>query len=47
MSHYSDLLQEAIHSIIEVKEESDIMSLFSRVKLLHFEIKYQGLMILS
>ena len=29
MSHYSDLLQEAIHSIIEVKEESDIMSLFS------------------
>lgn len=29
MSHYSDLLQDAIHSIIEVKEESDIMSLFS------------------
>ena len=29
MGHYSNLLQEAIHSIIEVKEESDIMSLFS------------------
>lgn len=29
MSHYSNLLQDAIHSIIEVKEESDIMSLFS------------------
>ena len=29
MSHYSDLLQDAIHSIIEVKEESDILSLFS------------------
>lgn len=29
MTHYSDLLQDAIHSIIEVKEESDIMSLFS------------------
>ena len=29
MSHYSDLLQDAIHSIIEEKEESDILSLFS------------------
>ena len=29
MSRYSDLLQQAINSIIEVKEESDIMSLFS------------------
>jgi hypothetical protein len=29
MRHYSDLLQQAINSIIEVKEESDIDSLFS------------------
>lgn len=29
MTHYSDLLQQAIRSIIEVKEESDILSLFS------------------
>lgn len=29
MEHYSILLQDAIHSIIEVKEESDIASLFS------------------
>ena len=29
MRHYSDLLQSAIESIITVKEESDIDSLFS------------------
>ncbi len=29
MTCYSDLLQNAIHNIIEVKEQSDIMSLFS------------------
>lgn len=29
MAHYSELLQRAINSIIEVKEESDIASLFS------------------
>jgi hypothetical protein len=29
MRHYSDLLQQAIDSIIEVKAESDIDSLFS------------------
>ena len=31
MRHYSDLLQSAIESIITVKEESDIDSLFSKV----------------
>ena len=29
MEHYSDLLQEAINSIVSIKEESDIDSLFS------------------
>ena len=29
MSFYSDLLQQTIQSIMDVKEESDIMSLFS------------------
>ena len=29
MRQYSDLLQKAIHSIIDVKEEADIASLFS------------------
>lgn len=29
MNHYSDLLQSAIESIITVKDESDIDSLFS------------------
>ncbi len=29
MGHYSDLLQEAINSIVSIKEESDIDSLFS------------------
>ena len=29
MDHYSDLLQQAIDSIIHVKEEKDIDSLFS------------------
>lgn len=41
MTHYSDLLQQAIRSIIEVKEETDIMSLFSEgeTSMLHNEIK--------
>ena len=29
MQHYSDLLSKVIHSIITIKEESDIDSLFS------------------
>ena len=43
MSHYSDLLQEAIHSIIEVKEESDIMSLFSAGETTALRNKISGL----
>ena len=43
MSHYSDLLQEAIHSIIEVKEESDIMSLFSAGETTALQNKISGL----
>ena len=29
MEHYSDLLQEAINSIVSIKEENDVDSLFS------------------
>ena len=43
MSHYSDLLQDAIHSIIEVKEESDIMSLFSEGETTALTDEIQGL----
>lgn len=43
MCHYSDLLQEAIHSIIEVKEESDIMSLFSAGETTALRNKISGL----
>lgn len=43
MCHYSDLLQEAIHSIIEVKEESDIMSLFSAGETTVLRNKISGL----
>ena len=43
MSHYSDLLQEAIHSIIEVKKESDIMSLFSAGETTALRGKISGL----
>ena len=43
MNHYSDLLQEAIHSIIEVKEESDIMSLFSAGETTALRNKISGL----
>lgn len=43
MRHYSDLLQEAIHSIIEVKEESDIMSLFSAGETTALRNKISGL----
>lgn len=43
MSHYSDLLQEAIHSIIEVKGESDIMSLFSTGETTALRGKISGL----
>lgn len=43
MSHYSGLLQDAIHSIIEVKEESDIMSLFSAGETTALRNKISGL----
>ena len=41
MSHYSDMLAKAIDSIISVKEESDIESLFSigETSALHGNIK--------
>lgn len=43
MSHYSGLLQDAIHSIIEVKEESDIISLFSAGETTALRNKISGL----
>ena len=43
MNHYSDLLQEAIPSIIEVKGESDIMSLFSTGETTALRGKISGL----
>lgn len=43
MKHYSDLLQDAIHSIIEVKEESDIMSLFSEGETTALQDQISGL----
>ena len=43
MSHNSDLLQDAIHSIIEVKEESDIMSLFSEGETTALQDQISGL----
>ena len=43
MNHYSDLLQDAIHSIIDVKEESDIMSLFSEGETTALQNEIKGL----
>ena len=43
MMHYYDLLQEAIRGIIEVKEENDIMSLFSEGETTVFQDEISGL----
>jgi hypothetical protein len=43
MSKYSDLLQQSIQSIINVKEESDIDSLFSEGATTILTNKIQGL----
>lgn len=43
MHHYSCLLQQAINSIIKVKEERDIDSLFSSGKTTALEGKFRGL----